>query len=121
MDNRLENLFFQVTGHSVNSANQLTPAGSNRVYYRLSDSENNTLIGVEGTSVQENEAFFEISRHFFKQGLAVPQLIAVSNDKLVYLIRDLGDTSLFDYLSADRNSGEYSAQSVAMLEKVMME
>ena len=120
MDNRLENLFFQVTGHSVNSVNQLTPAGSNRVYYRLSDSENNTLIGVEGTSVQENEAFFEISRHFFKQGLAVPQLIAVSDDKLVYLIQDLGDTSLFDYLSADRNSGEYSAQSVAMLEKVMM-
>ncbi len=120
MDNRLEKLFFQVTGHSVNSANQLTPAGSNRVYYRLYDSENNTLIGVEGTSVQENEAFFEISRHFFKQGLAVPQLIAVSDDKLVYLIQDLGDTSLFDYLSVDRNSGEYSAQSVAMLEKVMM-
>lgn len=119
MDNRLEKLFFQVTGQEVKYANQLTPAGSNRVYYRLSDAENNTLIGVEGTSIQENMAFFEISAHFRRQQLAVPQLIAVSEDKLCYLIQDLGDVSLYDYLSADRNKGEYSQESLKILEKVM--
>lgn len=119
MENRLEKLFFQTTGQSVITANQLTPAGSNRTYYRLSDADGNTVIGVEGTSVQENMAFFEISSHFRKQQLAVPELIAVSDDGLCYLIQDLGDVSLYDYLASDRKNGEYSVESVKMLETVM--
>mgnify|MGYP003547464094 FL=1 len=62
---------------------------------------------------------FEISSHFRKQQLAVPELIAVSDDGLCYLIQDLGDVSLYDYLASDRKNGEYSVESVKMLETVM--
>ncbi|MBO7247181.1 MAG: phosphotransferase [Bacteroidaceae bacterium] len=119
MNNRIKDLFFKVTGAAAVKSVQLTPAGSNRMYYRLFAESGLTLVGVEGTSEQENMAYFEISKHFRKQNLAVPELLAVSEDGLCYIIEDLGDISLYDLLSADRKSVSYSEESVGILETVM--
>ena len=50
----------------------LPGAGSNRVYYRFFDSAGNTVIGVVGTSREENHAFVYLTRHFKKHDLPVP-------------------------------------------------
>lgn len=86
-------LYHKYTSFEPQSVTPLTPAGSSRRYYRLSGHV--TLIGVEGRDRQENEAFIYLSRHLMSIGANVPQVLAVSDDGMSYLVNDLGDTSLF--------------------------
>ena len=84
---------------------RLAGAGSNRAYYRLFDEEGNSVVGVVGTSRDENHAFIYLSEHFTKRQLPVPQILAVSDDGLRYLQTDLGEVSLFDAIRGGREAG----------------
>lgn len=75
----------------------LIGAGSGRKYYRLFH-DGKSYIGVEGQSVEENEAFFYLAKHLGTQGKTVPEVLAVSDDKMAYIQTDLGDISLYDLL-----------------------
>lgn len=93
---------------------RLTGDGSNRVYYRLS-ANGSSVIGVAGTSVEENRAFIELAAAFAKSGVNAPAVIAVSGDALCYLQDDLGDTSLYASLQDARNSGCFEAEDIELL------
>lgn len=93
----LQDLYKQLFGSLPENIKPLTKAGSNRQYFRLSGSKA-TVIGVIGTSIEENEAFIYLSNHFTSKGLPVPHVLAVSSDRLCYLQDDLGDVSLFSRL-----------------------
>jgi len=100
----LQMLFRQYVGKEPERVVPLTPAGSNRRYYRLSAAGTGgeeSLVGVVGTSPEENTAFFTIASHLRQAGIRVPEVKAVSSDKRSYLQDDLGDTSLFSLLGQD--------------------
>lgn len=101
----LTELYKEYTGHDPIVCEAITGSGSNRQYYRLSDEDGHTLVGVVGTSRDENHAFCYLSRHFTLRQLPVPEVLAVSEDGLRYLQTDLGSTSLFDALKAGREAG----------------
>ena len=61
--NELESLFKQQTGEKLLSKEELSASGSNRRYFRL-ESKSTSLIGVAGTSTEENKAFIEMAKHF---------------------------------------------------------
>ena len=90
---KLEDLYIQRYGVAPEKVERLTPAGSNRQYFRMEGVEN--VVGVIGTSIDENKAFIYLSNHFRTLGLPVPEVYAMSSDFLMYLQEDLGDTSLF--------------------------
>ena len=98
MVHTLQVLFHQATGKEATCTSALTPAGSNRRYYRLM-ADGVSLIGVVGTSVEENDAFLTIDANLRAQGLNVPEVMAVSDDHLCYLQEDLGDVSLFSLIA----------------------
>jgi aminoglycoside/choline kinase family phosphotransferase len=77
------------------------------------------LIGVQGTSKDENHAFLYMAEHFMKKGLNVPQVLAVSDDEMNYVQQDLGDTLLFDYIAEGRKTGVFSAKEKEMLRETM--
>ena len=83
----------------------ITGSGSNRQYFRLTDADGHSVIGVVGTSRDENHAFCYLSRHFTLRQLPVPQVLIESEDGLRYLQTDLGDVSLFDALKNGREAG----------------
>lgn len=116
--NELENLFFNYTHQSVKTIRELSASGSNRRYFRL-ESENYSLIGVEGTSVEENNAFISMSKHFAERKLPVPQVLAVSTDAKFYIQQDMGDTLLFDYIAEGRKTGVFCEAEKEMLRKTM--
>src|SRR5690554_3941228 len=103
----LTDLFASYTGLPHQTVEALPTSGSNRRYYRLTAGEI-SLIGVRGESRDENRAFIALASHFCKQGLNVPQVMAVSDDEICYLQEDLGDTVLFDRIKAGRNTGVFS-------------
>ena len=114
----LEDLFIQFCGENYLKKEELSASGSNRKYFRLSNNIN-TVIGVEGTSVEENRAFISMSNHFSKQGLPVPDVLGVSEDGLFYIQEDLGDTLLFDFISGGRKTGVFAESEKEMLRKTM--
>lgn len=61
---QLVDLYKKWAGHEPDHVEKLPGAGSNRAYYRLTDSEGSTVIGVVGTSREENHAFIYLCRHF---------------------------------------------------------
>ena len=63
----LQKLYQEYTGVPAENITELPSSGSNRRYFRLTGVK--TLIGVSGTSVEENDAFLYMAAHFRKSGL----------------------------------------------------
>lgn len=118
MDNLLK-LYKEYKGAEPVTCQTITGSGSNRQYYRLTDEQGKSLIGVRGTSVEENRAFIYLANHFLSKGLPVPEIVAKSDDYLCYLQRDLGNRALFDAIAKGRKCGTYDQTETALLERVV--
>jgi aminoglycoside/choline kinase family phosphotransferase len=92
--------------------------GSGRQIIRLSNVKN-TAIGILYGVREENVAFLEFSRHFRKHGLPVPEIYGEALDQGAYLEEDLGDTTLFEFLSKNRNAEKIAPQVVDVYRKVV--
>lgn len=98
----------------------LAKAGSNRQYFRITDTDGKSVIGVKGTSEAENHSFIYLARHFAAKGLPVPQVLAVSDDGRLYLQEDLGAVSLYDALAPARKQGYiYSETDIQLLSRTI--
>ncbi len=97
-------------GADACSAEKLAGAGSNREYFRLTNADGATVIGVVGTSREENDAFVYLARHFEGKGLPMPKVLAVSEDGMCYLQTDLGEKALFDAIANGRNNTTSNSQ-----------
>lgn len=115
---QLKDLYTQYYGVPPTSVQPLTAAGSGRRYYRL-QAGGSPLVGVVGESIEENRAFISLSHHLYGKGIAVPLVVAVSNDMLRYLQTDLGNTSLYDAMTPCRKSGEWNDEAIELLSETM--
>jgi aminoglycoside/choline kinase family phosphotransferase len=84
--------------------------GSGRRIIRLA-SDSVSAIGILYGVREENVAFLAFSRHFRSHGLPVPEIYAEDLDQGAYLEQDLGDITLFQFLSQNR-AGEEIAPAV---------
>ena len=120
MAQSLSLLFFEATSKKAGEQTALTASGSNRRYYRIeSEDKTTSLIGVQGTSRDENHAFLYMAEHFMKKGLNVPKVLAVGDDEMNYVQQDLGNVLLFDYIAEGRKTGVFSAKEKDMLRSTM--
>lgn len=88
----------------------------------MTDDDGKSIIGAIGTSRDENHAFIYLARHFEKQQLPVPEILATSNDEKVYLQTDLGASTLYDVLKEGRNAGgRYNRREAALLSETIKE
>ena len=102
---RLRELYRHYSQQEPQTVETITGSGSNRQYYRFKAANGQSVIGVIGTSLDENHAFIYLARHFTSLHLPVPRILAVSDDGLRYLQEDLGSRSLFDALKGGRDAG----------------
>ncbi|MBR5824255.1 MAG: phosphotransferase [Paludibacteraceae bacterium] len=116
---QLEELFIQYKHSAPKSIEELPSSGSNRRYFRLTADDGSTIIGVKGTSVEENIAFIKIAEHFLRQGLPVPEVYGMSEDKTFYIQQDLGDNILFKLTEKGRTCGSFNDDEREMLRKTM--
>lgn len=105
---------------SVKKCEPLAQSGSHRRYFRLTLSDDSTLIGAFNDDIAENKAFFTYTKFFTNKHFNVPELLVVAPDKKHYLQTDLGKTTLYDFLSANRNEqGQPTPEVVAYYEEVV--
>jgi aminoglycoside/choline kinase family phosphotransferase len=97
-------------------------SGSGRKIVRLSGEtggESLRAIGILYDVREENVAFLEFSRHFRRHGLPVPEIYAEDLSQGAYLEQDLGDTTLFEFLSRNRSGASIAAPAVEAYRKVV--
>ena len=110
----LKELFQQRFGTAVERVEPLQGhlGASGRNIIRLAGG-GHTAIGVLYDVREENIAFLEFSRHFHRHGLPVPEIYADKVKEGAYIEEDLGDVTLFDFLSGNRNGDDISPEVIA--------
>jgi aminoglycoside/choline kinase family phosphotransferase len=96
----IKELYTKWKGVAPESVDVLPQSGSERRYFRLYGKDR-SVIGTYGANIPENEAFFYFSRQFKPKALAVPEILAISEDGTFYLQEDFGDVSLLNRLEAE--------------------
>jgi aminoglycoside/choline kinase family phosphotransferase len=92
--------------------------GSGRAIIRLSGGAF-SAIGILYPVHEENKAFLEFSRHFRRHGLPVPEIYAEDLSQGAYLEEDLGDMTLFEFLSGNRDGASIAPQAIEAYRKVV--
>ena len=99
---------------------KLPQSGSNRQYFRIF-AENETIIGVFNHDVKENHAFFSFTNCFLSQNINVPIIILIDDTKQFYLLQDLGDETLFSFLTTHRNKDKIDDNVIAYYQRVLQQ
>lgn len=92
--------------------------GSGRAILRLTGA-GQSAIGIVYNVREENIAFLEFSRHFRRHGLPVPEIYTEDLSQGAYLEQDLGDTTLFEFLSENRNGDILKPETIEAYRKVI--
>jgi aminoglycoside/choline kinase family phosphotransferase len=111
-------LFETHFNEEVSFFEQLPASGSYREYARIK-SQNHQVIGAYNQDIKENQAFLSFSAQFHNKNIPVPQIYAVSSNQECYLQEDLGNSTLFDFLTITRETEGFSGKIVAEYKKVL--
>jgi aminoglycoside/choline kinase family phosphotransferase len=120
MNEPLEKLYKQWANEKADIITPLPKSGSYRRFFRMK-SKNHNAIGVFNADKKENNAYITFSNHFFEQGLSVPELYSSNGRNDVYLIEDLGDETLFSYISENRKEGELQNEGLEYYKSALRE
>jgi aminoglycoside/choline kinase family phosphotransferase len=94
--------------------------GSGRNILRLAH-QDLSAVGILYDVREENVAFLEFSRHFRSHGLPVPEIYEAELDAGAYLEEDLGDVTLFQFLSKNRVGYDVAPEVSEAYRKVVAE
>lgn len=112
IEKQIQNFF----GSSYKNIVSLPLSGSNRFYFRVTLNDG-TAIATYNEDIIENEAFFYLQQYFQNVSLPIPRLIHIFDDKKLYLQEDLGDTTLFQLLTEDRQKNNAISPEITQLYK----
>jgi aminoglycoside/choline kinase family phosphotransferase len=114
-------LFKAHFGKAPASILQIEGDGSSRAMYRLIGDQYETAVAVVGPDKEENRAFISYSRDFRSVGLPVPEIYGVDEEAGIYLVEDLGETTLFDAIAAARkeDSSAFPAAMVPVYRRIV--
>jgi len=122
MKERLIELAEARFGRRPDGVLDLAADGSTRQYCRLVWDGVRTVIGAVGPDHEENRAFLAFAKAFRGVGLPVPEILAEDQAVGVWLEEDLGDTTLFQALSAARIAADgdaFPADMVPLYRRVL--
>ena len=115
----LKELFEQWSGEAVGEMLALSANGSNRKYWRMVG-VNKRCTAAYNADVAENEAFYYYSRALKDRGIRVPEVYAISGDRMHYLQQDLGDTTLYGMLFDKRRlGGGFDGEMLGLYKQVL--
>lgn len=83
---------------------ELPSSGSNRKYFRITFKHKDSILAAFNPDVSENIAWYSFTLHFREKGLPVPKIFDRDNSYKYFLLKDLGDTSLFQLISNAKES-----------------
>jgi len=119
-ENKIGNLFKNWSGEDHDRIEILPESGSSRKYFRV-HSKTKKAIAAINKDEKENLAFIEFSKHFYSKNLSVPEIYIEDLENDIYLQEDLGDVTLFSWLSELRTGIEFPEEVISMYKNVLDE
>lgn len=116
--NKLQQLYKNHFGFEPETFEMLPLSGSYREYARLR-AGSVSVIGAYNADVKENKAFLTFSRQLAESGIPVPEIYIVNEMQTLYLQEDLGNVTLFDFISEVRKNEGFSRTIVDEYKKVL--
>ena len=110
----IKRLYRDWADEEVISVSPIAQSGSYRKYFRITGKEK-TAVGVFNPDKKENRAFISFTKHFLKKGLNVPHLFAQNLKENIYLIEDLGNTTLFSLIEKEKTNALIIRKSIELL------
>jgi aminoglycoside/choline kinase family phosphotransferase len=100
---------------------KIPQSGSARAYHRFFFEHFPSLIGVFNADVKENEAFFSFTNSFLALTINVPQIVSIDENRKYYLLQDLGNETLFSYLTTHNTEPYFHQQTLDLYKKVLQQ
>ena len=107
-------LFAEWCGEPPSDIRPVAADGSTRSYWRLTAPDGASAVGAHGPDPNENRAFLSFSRTLRELGLPVPEVYGADEGAGVWLLEDLGDTTLFDAIKEAREPGSDAFPDAAL-------
>lgn len=101
----VQEFFESIISEKLVSTEIIPLSGGDRRYFRFY-TENKSYIGCYNENIKENEVFFYFTEHFKAIEVPLPTIIAIHQDKKIYILEDLGKESLLNNLEAKGFSEE---------------
>ena len=105
-------------GEKVLETTAMPSSGSSRRYFRVKTDKRH-LVGAYNINIEENDAFFSFSKHFHECGLPVPEILAISSEKDIYVQTDLGDDTLFNHVETCLQNGKFDDETIELYKKTL--
>ena len=118
VEEALAGLFQKTFSEPAASVEAMQGDGSSRRLWRLK-SPRRGAVGAFGPDPRENRAFLGFSRSFRAQGLPVPEIYAEDAERGLYLEEDLGETTLFEFLTKNRGPRGLSEAALGLYLKTV--
>src|SRR6056297_1564568 len=115
---KLIKMFVRWSSEEALEVQKLPGSGSYREYIRIYG-KTKSAIGTFNEDYQENQAFLYYSEQFYDKNLNVPQIYLSDLGNSVYLQEDLGDITLYQYLSGIYQGEEFPDQLKKTYKKVL--
>ena len=116
--NSLIQLFETTFNEKVETFTNLAASGSDRRYARMTN-EKRSIVGAYNINYPENKAFVVFTHHLLSKGIAVPNIYAEDLDHGIYLLEDLGDETLYQYLQRKRKGVKFPASALKIYRQVV--
>lgn len=120
IQNNLVELFETTFAEKVIQIEHIPASASDRRYVRMA-SENRNIIGSYNSNKKENIAFVAFTKHFIKKGIAVPAILAENLEQDIYLLEDLGNQTLLQYLNQERTSETFPSSVFDLYKKAVQD
>ena len=104
-----------------NDVEKIPQSGSARTYHRFYFDQLPSLIGVFNADIKENEAFFSFTNSFLALNINVPQILSIDESRKYYLLQDLGNETLFSYLTSHITETSFHDQTLELYKKVLQQ
>ncbi|HNX66116.1 MAG TPA: RNase adapter RapZ [Bacteroidales bacterium] len=115
---QVENAYLRWKGHLPELMTRLPRSGSERIYFRLSDTDGD-VIGAYNPGKDENDAFVGFTRHFISKGLKVPEVFVYYAEEKIYFLEDLGDTNLFTWLALRPEEKRFDGETADLMREIV--
>ncbi|HEX7356407.1 MAG TPA: RNase adapter RapZ [Ignavibacteriaceae bacterium] len=114
----IKNIFLKWYGKKADFIQKLPQTASYREYYRISYDQK-TVIGVFNEDLKENEAFLSFSKTFDELNFNVPKVLFTDLDNSVYVLNDIGDTTLYSLIHSNKHDYNSAPQLVGYYKKAL--
>jgi len=122
MKENLLQLFQDRFDHRPEAFLELQADASSRRYFRMVGQGGFTAVGAIGPDREENRAFLSFARAFRSIDLPVPEVFCEDQEAGVWILEDLGDTTLFKHLTQLREglpADEFPQEAEALYRKAL--